>query len=148
MKSIQVIDTKTRVYPDVEQIVTTEEWAKGMIYRETDTFAMTENGNLILLDERGCYAVCPEDRFFVALTKDDTQCHDKNGKRIYQGDIVVFDGETYYIQYSYGSFLLCNNGYMYWHMLRDVYQFLEVVGNMKDNPELLKPIKNKYLKEK
>ena len=65
-----VIDTKTGKYPDCEKIVLNEEWAKHLIYCDIDTFAITEDGGLILLDDCGNCAFCPVDRFKVIFNKE------------------------------------------------------------------------------
>ena len=39
--TFDVIDPKTGEYPDVEQIVLTEEWAKRLIYCDIDGFLLT-----------------------------------------------------------------------------------------------------------
>ena len=69
MNSFTVIDNETGVYPDCEKIALNEEWAKHLIYCDIDTFAITEDGNLILLDDCGNCAFCPADRFIVVYEK-------------------------------------------------------------------------------
>lgn len=65
MISFNVIDPKTGEYPDLEHIARTEEWAKNLIPCDVDGFCINEDGNLLLMDECGNYAYCPEDRFQV-----------------------------------------------------------------------------------
>ena len=62
-----VIDTKTREYPDLEKIALTEEWAQGLVYCDMDGFAVREGGSLILLDECGNCVSCPPGRFEIRL---------------------------------------------------------------------------------
>ena len=65
MKGFTVIDNKTGNYPDCEEITLTEEWAKHLCYCDIDCFAITEDGSLLLMDDCGKCAMCPDDRFTV-----------------------------------------------------------------------------------
>lgn len=65
MITFDVIDPKTGEYPDLEEIARTECWAQNLIYCDMDGFYINEDGNLILMDECGNCAYCPEDRFEV-----------------------------------------------------------------------------------
>ena len=67
MTSFTIIDNTTGNYPDCEKIALEEDWAKGLIYCDIDTFAITEDGNLILMDDCGNSAYCPADRFTIAF---------------------------------------------------------------------------------
>lgn len=60
-----VIDPKTGEYPDLEHIARTEKWAQNLIPCDMEGFYIMRTGNLILMDECGNYAYCPEDRFQV-----------------------------------------------------------------------------------
>ena len=71
MYSFTVIDNQTGEYPDCEKIALTEEWAKHLIYCDIDTFAITEDGCLILMDDCGNCAYCPFDRFTVVFDGSD-----------------------------------------------------------------------------
>ena len=62
-----VIDNRTGKYPDCETIALTEEWAKHLIYCDIDCFAITEDGNLILIDDCNNIAYPPADRFTVII---------------------------------------------------------------------------------
>jgi hypothetical protein len=64
-KGFTVIDNKTGNYPDVERIALEEEWARHLCYCDIDSFAITEDGTLILMDDCGRCACCPDGRFTV-----------------------------------------------------------------------------------
>lgn len=64
-----VIDNKTGEYPDCWNIALTEEWAKHLMYCDIDSFAIMEDGGLVLMDECGSCAYCPSGRFTVIFEK-------------------------------------------------------------------------------
>ena len=64
MNGFTVIDNQTGTYPDCEEIALKEGWAKHLIWCD-----MTEDGGLILLDDCGNCAYCPDDRFTVVFEK-------------------------------------------------------------------------------
>jgi hypothetical protein len=67
MCEFTVIDNKTGEYPDLWEIALKEDWAKHLMYCDMDGFAIMEDGTLILLDDCGEFAYCPEDRFTVVF---------------------------------------------------------------------------------
>lgn len=60
-----IIDTKTGNYPDVEKIARTEEWPSELVYCDIEGFAISEDGQLLLLDECGSFRYCPNGRFKI-----------------------------------------------------------------------------------
>lgn len=60
-----VIDKQTKKEADEYEISLKEDWAKCLCYCDMDGFAITQDGNLILLDECGKYTYCPCDRFEI-----------------------------------------------------------------------------------
>ena len=65
-----VIDKKTKKEADCYKIALKEDWAKGLCYCDMEGFAITQDGTLILLDDCGGIAYCPENRFKVLAESD------------------------------------------------------------------------------
>lgn len=68
-----------------------------------------------------------------------TGLKDKNGKEIYEGDIVrseVWAGEAYSVSFNRGGFCFGNGDKNYLHDAKYLESF-EVIGNIYENPELL-----------
>lgn len=63
--TFRVIDTKTKEEADTYEIALKEEWAKGLCYCDIDMFVIGEDGTLMLIDDCGKCAYCPEGRFEV-----------------------------------------------------------------------------------
>ena len=60
-----VIDKATGKYPDLKQVAPKEEWAQNLIYCDMEGFCISEDGDLLLMDECGNIAYCPPGRFRV-----------------------------------------------------------------------------------
>ena len=66
--------------------------------------------------------------------------HDKNGKEIYEGDIVrKFNGIIGKVIYEHSEFIIdvTNNKKLDYGRLDLIENFVEVIGNIYDNPDLL-----------
>jgi hypothetical protein len=67
MNGFNVIDLETGEEPDMENIALNEEWARGLMYCDMEGFYIGEDGTLILADECGNFAYCPDNRFRVEV---------------------------------------------------------------------------------
>ena len=88
---------------------------------------------------------------FLALSADDgfysimqsTGLKDKNGKEIFEGDIVDYKGRKAIVKWhgSYASFIYrfvneLQERVSEWHPLFLAYYHFEIIGNIYENPEL------------
>ncbi len=65
-----------------------------------------------------------------------TGLKDKNGKEIYEGDIVIYNDDLYIVDFGYAGFkLLDKNGIQ--QQFQNDFGNIEVIGNIYENPELL-----------
>ncbi|CEN54444.1 YopX family protein [Capnocytophaga canis] len=63
-----------------------------------------------------------------------TGLYDKNGKEIYEGDVIPIFGKNHAVKFNYGMFTINDR-----EMRRYIHSIpLEVIGNVYENPELVK----------
>jgi len=72
-----------------------------------------------------------------------TGLYDKNGKEIYEGDIVSYFGLKYEVLFKNGAFGWMEDGafYSFNEMDRSEVNKFEIIGNIYENPELLEESK-------
>ena len=107
-----------------------------------DTFSITESGQVVVVEQED--VMCPPDYVFVdnLVIMQSTGLKDKNGKEIFEGDIVkmakdVYSEPTYYevVRHRGGAYRLDSkqHGCELWLRHTDC----EIVGNVYENKELL-----------
>jgi uncharacterized phage protein (TIGR01671 family) len=79
----------------------------------------------------------------IKYVREFTGLKDKNGKEIYEGDIVKTPTDKpMVISWSkkFASFVIDRDGWMFSHWFGEGYngEDVEVIGNIYDNPELIK----------
>ena len=129
------------------------EWAEGFFAEKKDPLLESDVRNAFILAQarRDFFANWfPVDPSTVGQY---TGLRDKNGKRIFEGDMVSTDIERPYliVEFRDGCFMFnCNDGGEDYYdimlpILKDpqsVYKYGEVIGNIHDNPELLEEDKD------
>ena len=88
----------------------------------------------------------PRDENIILMQS--TGLKDKNGKEIFEGDIVDYKGRKAVVKWhgSYASFIYrfldeLQERVSEWHPLFLAYYHFEIIGNIYENPELLEDCK-------
>lgn len=106
----------------------TGEWHYGDLVQPSD--------NAVFIQERGTAGFISDPKTVGQFTG----LLDKNGKEIYEGDIITFDNHLQGVSqvvYDYAGFDVVSNNYK--TTLRPMMNnHIRVIGNIHDNPELLK----------
>jgi uncharacterized phage protein (TIGR01671 family) len=102
------------------------------------------------LQNRGAHFIVP-DEFADGKSWDDyeidpatlgqyTGLKDRNGREIYEGDILHdhFCNNRYVVLFGGGSFDVMSTLYKSGNYLSDAVGDIEIIGNIHDNPELMK----------
>lgn len=123
--------------------ISEDEWVYGMLCKVNE--GDTEHGEpikyKIQTDEKeyGEYVEC-----FITDEKtigQYTGLHDKNGKEIYEGDILksIRWNDIYLVKYIGTAFYLCRKGNKGFNKITtwNNAEKSEIIGNIYDNPELL-----------
>lgn len=108
-------DIKFRAWDEVSEKMLN--WNEFLDTNMKNTFIAPESTGLILMQYTGL--------------------HDKNGKEIYEGDIVKYENMTGKIMFFNGSFILSDLEETEEWELGVINEDIEVIGNIYDNPELL-----------
>lgn len=123
----------------------TEEWVHGYYVRLYDVSDVSGESHRIYPGraESDCGDLYPD--WYEAEPATVGECtglRDKNGKLIFEGDIISIDGakgdELVYVKYQINGFECVSPIWKYYrHRLEDNPEKYEIIGNIHDNPELL-----------
>ncbi len=115
------------------------EWVYGDLLQDRDLNSFAIEYFDYYTDENGRQRDYCQDEIIPETVGQYTGLTDKNGTKIFEGDIVKWFGKKYTVTYKEGRFI----GEKEHFIGVDEYEFinlygsLEVIGNIHDNPELL-----------
>ena len=106
-----------------------------------DTFSITESGQVVVVEQED--VMCPPDYVFVdhLVIMQSTGLKDKNGKEIFEGDILgtkngLLNGVVEY-RTDLGMWTNSLIRYNNFERLCSIASDREIIGNVYENPELL-----------
>jgi hypothetical protein len=112
---------------------------ENRFYPWTDDLFVSCSGKIFEVDYDDIEEGTPIECFSCFEIEQFTGLHDKNGKEIYEGDIVRGPGfGAVSVYFDGGRFCLYFLGDEYWNEYADK---IEIVGNIHENPELLEVTK-------
>ena len=116
-------------------------WVVGNFINHFSTYFKTEERHSIFLpkpeNDNGGYWVEDMDPETVGQS---TSLHDCDGKEIFEGDILDFNGLTVEVRFVRGVFAFLANGDLDEELCGDCRTdlFAKVIGNVYENPDILK----------
>lgn len=112
--------------------ILTDEWFYGDLVHSAD-----KKRTAILVNDKDSYDEC---EVVPETIGQFTSLYDCDGKEIFEGDILDFNGLTVEVRFVRGAFALLVNGNLddelYGDCRTDV--FAKVIGNVYENPDIMK----------
>lgn len=113
------------------------EWMEGDLIQSRDKTYIHPKANSFRVSETGLSKLIVLREVYPETVGQYTGLTDKNGKKIFEGDIIRSNSERGYIEYYPNdcAFDVVDDHGFYW--LISEMSNIEVIGNIHDNPELL-----------
>ena len=113
------------------------EWIEGDLIQSRDKTYIHPKANSFRVSETGLSKLIVLREVYPETVGQYTGLTDKNGKKIFEGDIIRSNSERGYIEYYPNdcAFDVVDDHGFYW--LISEMSNIEVIGNIHDNPELL-----------
>ena len=121
-------------------------WANGSMWLVNGLACSDNSDRMDLVDHSigGYERVCDYDEVDYCVLMQYVGLEDKNGKEIYEGDIVKTDLGNGVVVFDSGAFQIKNLDDGEWYWFNDFFSLyeggcylVEVIGNIYENPELL-----------
>lgn len=115
--------------------ILTDEWFYGDLVHSAD-----KKRTAILVNDKDSYDECEVAPETIGQF---TSLYDCDGKEIFEGDILDFNGLTVEVRFVRGAFALLVNGNLDDELYGDCRTdlFAKVIGNVYENPDIMKGCK-------
>lgn len=112
--------------------ILTDEWFYGDLVHSAD-----KKRTAILVNDKDSYDEC---EVVTETIGQFTSLYDCDGKEIFEGDILDFNGLTVEVRFVRGAFALLVNGNLDDELYGDCRTdlFAKVIGNVYENPDIMK----------
>ena len=112
--------------------ILTDEWFYGALVHSAD-----KKRTAILVNDKDSYDEC---EVVPETIGQFTSLYDCDGKEIFEGDILDFNGLTVEVRFVRGAFALLVNGNLDDELYGDCRTdlFAKVIGNVYENPDIMK----------
>lgn len=112
--------------------ILTDEWFYGDLVHSAD-----KKRTAILVNDKNSYDECEVVHETIGQF---TSLYDCDGKEIFEGDILDFNGLTVEVRFVRGAFALLVNGNLDDELYGDCRTdlFAKVIGNVYENPDIMK----------